>query len=159
MNTVCIQLSAKLCLMQGWTWNSLAEKGFIHVDFIRVWFLSWEFYWWSLSLLRMLKPYTFPKSHGKGGINQETRKHLPCETSGGGSSNIPGISNGSGALMTMELPIALKLPYWGLCRGKRILINRVFVWWFALLPFPFYSPHQIVLSYLETFLPWVSLST
>lgn len=31
MNTAFIQLSAGLFLMQGWTWNPLAEKGFVHV--------------------------------------------------------------------------------------------------------------------------------
>lgn len=90
MNTAFIQFSVGLCLMQGWIfWNSLAEKGFIHVS---LWLSIIPFlgvYWWSLSLLRMLKPYTFPKSHGKSGINYETRKHLPCGTSHPGSGRGP----------------------------------------------------------------------
>lgn len=130
---LCTQLSARLCLMQGWAWNSLAEKGFIHV---LVWFLSWEFYWWSLSLLRMIKTYTFPKSHGKR--RQGSLSHVGQVE--GGFSNVPCISKGSGALITMKLPMALKLAYRGLCRRKNDTDKQVFCLMICLAAFSLLQP-------------------
>lgn len=37
----------------------------------------------------------------------------------GASSNTPCIPDGSGALTSMKLSMALKLTYQGLCRGKK----------------------------------------